>query len=345
MEKTMALLVSLLLSCGIWAQQEGSIKLENVRFDHRGDNVYVEMDMPLRNYYVHDGSSLLLIPAIKSDAKEISLPKVILGEIITGKDGSVGIYAMQALNHRSNLHYNVNIPYEPWMDNAKLILKKELGESGYIQTEILKNSMGKGLNRELPDKQPRPTFTHQLKETTTPTSSTEISTGNLYTKIVDLHYPGMLSTSVLHMPANQSKIEEICNTINNIIRSDEYQLVGIYLTGYTSPQGIFYDNEQVAKRRVRSFQSYLQKYYSYPAIYFNASWIGEDWQGLVDMISKDPDVPSKEEILSIIENVGVFKGREKQLMMLKRGDPYRYIKKHFFTELQRLECKIIYKTK
>ncbi|MBB4036387.1 hypothetical protein GGR21_002289 [Dysgonomonas hofstadii] len=348
MKKTISWLAFLLIAYGVHAQQTGSIKLENIRFDHRGDNVYIEIDMPLRDYYVHDGSFLLLIPSIKSGTKEVSLPKIILGEANGAKETMTDVYAIQTDNNRSNLHYNVNVPYETWMDKAELILKKELGGSGYVQTETLNKILDKGKS----DKQEKPAFAHLLTDSSSPSASSpsslpssDKSSGHLYTKSIDLHYTGMRSSNVLHVSANTSRIEEICNAINEIVNGNEYSLVGVYIRGYTSIHGIYYDNEQIAKKRAQSFQSYLQNRCGYPASYFNTSWIGEDWQGLVDLINKDENVPAKDRILGIIDNVGIFKGREKQLMMLQRGDPYRYMKQHFFNELQRVECEIIYKAK
>jgi len=54
-------------------------------------------------------------------------------------------------------------------------------------------------------------------------------------------------------------------------------------------------------------------------------------------------MPNEEQVLSIMENYNVFEGREKCLMDLNNGKPYRYIMKHFFPKLRRVDYKITYK--
>lgn len=346
MKKTIMSFVLLFLYCAMQAQQVGNIRLESVRFDHLENQVHVEIDLPLKDYYVHYDNSLSFIPFIKSDTIERTLPRVIMGTINIEKEKLTDVYAIHPVNSRSNLHYSVDIPYESWMDNARLIIKKEVGKPGstglYTYTGVLKNSLERKRNN-LPDNPAQPAFAFLLPTATS--SATESSTGYLHTRIIDLHYPDMRSSNVLDIPANQTRIEEICEVISQIVNNQDYSLIGVYITGYTSPEGIYYDNEQLAKKRAQAFQSYIRNRCSLPASYFTASWIGEDWLGLVTLINENMNVPSKDQVLRIIDNVGIFKGREKQLMILNGGVPYRYMKTYLFSQLQRVECKIIYRVK
>lgn len=51
----------------------------------------------------------------------------------------------------------------------------------------------------------------------------------------------------------------------------------------------------------------------------------ENWELLRTYISASADIPSKHEVLRIIDNVPATMGREKQLQQLGNGAPYRYI--------------------
>ena len=54
----------------------------------------------------------------------------------------------------------------------------------------------------------------------------------------------------------------------------------------------------------------------------------------------------KEDILRIIDDVPILKGREVRLMKLNQGIPYRYMKEHFFPKLRRAGyIKVYYRMK
>ncbi|MDR2001473.1 MAG: hypothetical protein LBQ74_00415 [Prevotella sp.] len=351
MEKiTKLLFFCLFLWSGVQAQQVGNIKSENIRFEYDRDRIYIVIDFPLRDYYVDNNTFFSLTPFIKSDTKTINLPKVILenGNVQAVEDADT--YIIQSYDNRYNLHYNVSIPYEPWMNEAQLGITNELDEFGrisklYTYTGILKSNMKNG---RITESHPS-VFVESASRITSLVSSdlntTEIDKRLYYTRIIEVFFPDMKSSDVSVIPANLPKIHDLCDFVNEVVNSQNYSLVGIYLTGYTSPEGIYYDNVQIAKNRVQSIQFYIEDRCYNSLSYFHPSWIGENWPGLINLINKDYNVPNSDQILDIIENIDVFKGREKQLMLLNGGIPYRYMKAHLFPKLQSVECKIVYKEK
>ncbi len=67
MEKTQLLLLGILLFCIqnlVCSQELGNLKSDSIRFMHKGDNVYVTINVPLRNYYIANNTSLLIEPVI-----------------------------------------------------------------------------------------------------------------------------------------------------------------------------------------------------------------------------------------------------------------------------------------
>ena len=58
------------------------------------------------------------------------------------------------------------------------------------------------------------------------------------------------------------------------------------------------------------------------------------------MLLQSEQPPYADAALSIIRNVGIFNGREKQLMELRGGAPYRDMLRHFFPRLRRLEVSV-----
>lgn len=136
------------------------------------------------------------------------------------------------------------------------------------------------------------------------------------------------------------------NKLNQFIRSalsDTLIYVRqIRLTGYCSIEGSFTVNEQLAKNRVNGFLSYLNMEYGLSRRYrVDTDWVAEDWDKLRELVALS-HLPERDEVLQIIDKVPVFKGREKLLMDLNGGQPYRAMLAELFPLLRRVEITVEY---
>ena len=79
-----------------------------------------------------------------------------------------------------------------------------------------------------------------------------------------------------------------------------------------------------------------------PARLFDVSSVAEDWNGLEDLLlSTKPSYYTA--ALDIIRRFGIFSGREKQLMNLQGGIPYKDMLKRLFPLLRRIEFVVEYR--
>ncbi len=69
--------------------------------------------------------------------------------------------------------------------------------------------------------------------------------------------------------------------------------------------------------------------------------IPEDWDGVLEAL-KHTDITHKTRAIEIINNIGLFKGREVQLMNLAGGRPYLQMMDMVFPGLRRVEVEIDY---
>lgn len=113
----------------------------------------------------------------------------------------------------------------------------------------------------------------------------------------------------------------------------------IRITGYASPDGAYYDNEALAKARSLGFRTYLAKSYGLQNYPFRTAWVAEDWEGLRKLIKGKP---YEVEANFIIDNYGIFEGRERYLMGLKGRRPYQDMLQNLFPKLRRIELSILY---
>ena len=129
---------------------------------------------------------------------------------------------------------------------------------------------------------------------------------------------------------NKISLDKIVEAVDFIKADPNLTLSKITILGASSPDGRYKFNLNLAKYRAEDLISYL----SYPdKNIFEVHNIGEDWVGLCNLIEKS-SMPSKEEVLKIINRYSIFNGREKKLMDLARGVPYKYMKEHFFPKLR-----------
>lgn len=126
---------------------------------------------------------------------------------------------------------------------------------------------------------------------------------------------------------------------------DRYEIQSLCIIGHTSPEAPYEYNKQLARNRGKAMADYIRK--NYPVVRDVDIMVygsGEDWDGLRDMV-EGCGQPWEQEVLRIIDTVGLFNGREKQLMDLRGGQPYKYMLRHFFPPLRRMEMRLQYKEK
>ncbi len=161
---------------------------------------------------------------------------------------------------------------------------------------------------------------------------------------VRIDYPVNQYRVLAGFSENSSELERIHTALHPLLtRLDTYRIGSAVIRGYASPEGSFESNKQLSERRAAEFRDYLLSFY--PQLYrqsFPAIGMGEDWEGLRHLIEEDGDMPQYDRVLSIMDHVGIHAGREKMLMDLGGGEPYRYMLQIYFPRLRRMEMELSY---
>lgn len=74
------------------------------------------------------------------------------------------------------------------------------------------------------------------------------------------------------------------------------------------------------------------------------NWIPEDWDSLTSLV-RESDMMFRDATLDLIDNVEIAKGRERMLMSLADGKPYRYLSEKIFPAVMRVDYRIEYTRK
>lgn len=146
---------------------------------------------------------------------------------------------------------------------------------------------------------------------------------------------------------NEQNLEAFIARMNRIYVERNYIVRKINVVSSVSPEGGTVLNRRLSDNRAKAIMNYLQNYMVIPDSLLTVTSIGEDWDGLYNLV-KDSDIPHREEALNIIRNtpIWIFKngvivdGRKRQLKMLHGGESWRAMFKDIFPVLRSSALKI-----
>ena len=134
---------------------------------------------------------------------------------------------------------------------------------------------------------------------------------------------------------NQATMEEMASLFAGRDSGDS-----LHITVYCSIEDTYQRNALLAERRGRAFLDYLDRQYNVSERYkIRIENVPEDWAGLRRRVEAS-QMPFRSEVLEVMDRVGVFDGREKILMDLAGGRPYKYMYKTMFPELRRVTVRV-----
>lgn len=142
---------------------------------------------------------------------------------------------------------------------------------------------------------------------------------------------------------NEAALQHICQTIGQYNQPDSnFVLLNVKITGGASPEGKVRFNDWLSEQRARRITEYLDSRMILPDSVSSQTLLGPDWQGLRKMVAADPNVPYREDVLTLLDELTARynrgeKGTDADLLRLKRlhGEvPYLYMYHHLFPYLR-----------
>lgn len=275
------------------------------------------------------------------------------------------------------VHYQVAVPYASWMQGAQLLLRQDIKDCCDLQvlgvdTLAKKLAVVSGtVQREMPDAvqssqnqavlgvKPKPVI--RQSKLLLPQKSWKATELDRYASMVSFlvpdpgasgkrrseritlyfDYPIGKDNIYPDYKNNRNEIDKIEHILKPLLDNGFSTVERIRIEGYSSPDGPYGDNERLAKARSHLFSDYMQRTYKLPASLVEVSSVAEDWEGFAGLLQQ-ANPPYKEATLDIIRRYGIFQGREKQLMDLQGGTPYKDMLQRFFPKLRRIEVVVRY---
>lgn len=158
-----------------------------------------------------------------------------------------------------------------------------------------------------------------------------------------IHFSRSATTIDRYYQENNASLVTLASVLKMIQVSADSQVSKIVVAGFASPEGLLTENDRLARQRASAVRNFILANSTVHADSIHLYNGSEDWRGLRKLVAAS-DVEAKNEILRIIDNVPIKAGREKRLMDLAGGAPYRWMALHFFPKLRNAAYIKVYYT-
>lgn len=346
-----ALLLSLLIVVGVFAQEDGEVTISNLSIRKIDHNLSVSFDALIPK--LGSNYQLRLTPVLRNDSLSQSLtPIVVMGNkkaIINKRRKQLadkGNYWVAGKKNRL-ISYKQSIPYECWMNQLSLDIHRTI--QGCCQEIPL--TACQAVTRQLIHYDIKPLFDvavvrpklsalQQLDQmapflypATDYERHNEIFEQQREKGALIVYFQQGLGKIDLGYKSNKQTLDQVNKVLDLIEADPNASLKKIVIVGFSSPEGTLAKNDVVATKRANSLKHFVGERVKYNSDLFELINGSEDWDGLKKLV-ENSDMPSRKQVLDIIENYSVQGGREVELMKLKGGNPYRYMAEHFFPQLR-----------
>ncbi len=361
MKNKITLLLALLTITALpgWGQAynpmyQGRVSVVQNDYYVQGDSVYVDMTIHLNDVKIDKRSFVLLTPEISNPEMKaaMDLPSVTINgknrykaykRLVALHREPVGV--AQAIDAHKNpgrsFRYAAVAPYEPWMLEGNFRLREDQCRcNGPIVPMAFELIAGGMENRNTPTPDPVKVielhYAVSYKEPNPEPVKNRSESGKAF-----LDFAVGRSELRPEFKNNGAELAKIGSLVR-LINDDPYTTVSqIIIDGYASPEGSYTSNMTLSNNRAIALKNYVRSTYGLKESLFRVNGRGEDWTGLEELVANS-DKPYKDAALAIIRGTDIFDGREKKLMDMQGGAPYKEMLAEMFPQLRRSDYEVKY---
>ncbi|MBB4044705.1 outer membrane protein OmpA-like peptidoglycan-associated protein [Bacteroides reticulotermitis] len=329
---TLFALLLLLGTTSCFSQE--AVRVKFLQLQEENDSLHVGYQLQLSSQSVESGQGLRIAPMIQAGDSVLLLPNItVLGK---NKNKVLKRYQhnrkleQQASSLPAN-NYEVRIPYQLWMDSARLCIRQEV--SDYRGHKVITHYQ---LNDrvELEPRVPYQVVPHVGFIVPQKEEKRRSRQGKAF-----LDFPAGRSGILPAYRRNPQELRKIDDAVRDVISNEDAVLLGLYVEGFASPEGSYALNERLSRERATALKEYIKEKFTLREELFKVSSVAEDWEGL-EVLVKASDLTHRDKVLEIITSEQTPDAKE---MALKRlGVTYRTLLKDLFPELRRVEYQIDY---
>ncbi|MDR0508130.1 MAG: DUF3868 domain-containing protein [Dysgonamonadaceae bacterium] len=333
---------------------QGLIRVNKNQIQPKQGSLHVDIDIVLNGVEVSPNNQLILTPVLKTESgRSHPLPSILINGknrdklynrslLLKGKTGE-NFYRIIKANKTKvvmTIPYKVDVVYEKWMKDAGIYLTGDFCGCGGSEKGHGEMLISKDLGNPTVDYDFVPVVQFIVPPKEDPKERVE--PGYAYVVFVVDRWE-IVPTLKVGTFDNRIELQKIKNSLDYVRGEPTARIKGISIIAHASPEGTYEHNMMLSKNRAKSLLDYITQQYGIPSsVAISSEGRGENWDDLITYVTEDPKVENKDQVLRIIRSVGIFDGREKQLMDLANGRPYKYMLTNIFPLLRRSDYRIEY---
>lgn len=362
-------LATLAVCCGSVCAQEfyrGEMFVTGQRFSLSEGRLDVDLSVDFEGLKMPADESLTMTPVLINGDNEQGLPTVLINgtekqkvyqreQVFAAGRNPAPIPAVVIRNDAKtarSFRYRVAVPYQEWMKDAVLLIRSQKCACHGKKGNIYEDKIADGLNLPKARTSAWDTDTDRKYLSWVNFIEPAPDKDTLHTVTGSIPYFGQESRDKAEKPLGELSEEkqnfEIYHRLRNALRGIRQEtgteLVKVKITGYGAPIGNLKKSETNALTRALNLKEYLRENRLTAGIPLEVSWIPEDWDSITSLV-KQSDMMLREATLDLIGNVDIAKGRERMLMGLADGKPYKYLAEKIFRGVMRVDYEIEYTRK
>ena len=336
------------------------------RFGRQDSCVMLDMNIDLREVRLAPDCTVYLYPWLRCGSDSLMLAPVMLN----GPQSDLMYRRRRALGRVDNRieklppyvvlregdhplpcvnYHRTDIPYQRWMDSAEIVLHDESYNADarlipfrmetdkippvvIVKVDTLtihdtiriEKQVGRPVHLQAP-------ATEKKKEIVTEHAGYR----------ADIYFPVGGMKILPEHELNREAWHAFVSELDSLKASGSNTVLGIAVTGYSSPEGGYEANNRIAKRRAEALKGFLETKYNSTVVEIRTEWVAEDWDRLTELV-RSFGMEDKEKVLDIIDRVDILNGRENRLKALSGGKTWAYMLREYFPKLRCASCRIGY---
>jgi outer membrane protein OmpA-like peptidoglycan-associated protein len=319
-----------------FASSDAATPVRNVSLTRNGSDLEVAFTADLSSLNVRSSQAVLLTPVLANQGDSTTLRSIgIYGRnryYYYLRNESSMISGADEISYRANsapdsVQYRALIPYENWMDGARLRLDAK--SYGCCETLLASASEPVGSYNA-----PQP-VAEVVETVTEPVEQIFTLSGAAF-----VHFP--LDVSILYedFMNNPRELAKIRAGIDSLESIPGIEVRGITLKGFASPEGTYAHNTELARDRTQALKEYVDKLYNFSPDVVSVAYEPEDWAGFRRWVEAS-QLPHRTEILAIIDGPLEPDARDAKIRSTYPAE-YAKILKECYPSLRHTEYTIAY---
>ncbi|MDR0332994.1 MAG: DUF3575 domain-containing protein [Dysgonamonadaceae bacterium] len=135
---------------------------------------------------------------------------------------------------------------------------------------------------------------------------------------------------------NAAELQRMHTQLEEVLRDPDSEIRSINIVGHASIEGTYAHNLALTQRRATSLKDHVRTIHNLPDNLFTVRGAGEDWATLDSLVAQST-MPERFQLLEIIRSSDTHDDRERRLMQLDGGRPWRSLMDNLFPYLRRAD--------